>query len=357
MTSTTKNKILIAAVIAAAIGGGYYAWRNLQASEIDKGIAHGNGRIEAVEIDVATKTAGRLSEIFVDEGDFVTAGQPLARMDTRQMEAQLRQAQAQARRADVGIETAKALVAQRQAEKRAAEAALSQKRVLLQQAERRLVRSQQLSASSTISQQSLEDDGASTEGARAAVAAAEASSAAADAGISYANAQVIDAQAAADAARAAIESIETELADSTLKAPRDGRIQFRVAQPGEVVAAGGRVLNLVDLGEVYMSFFLPTDDAGRLAIGSDALIRLDALPNSTIPAKISFVANVAQFTPKTVETQIEREKLMFRIKARVSPELLQKYIQFVKTGLPGVAYVRTDPAAAWPEDLSSTIVQ
>lgn len=84
-----------------------------------------------------------------------------------------------------------------------------------------------------------------------------------------------------------------------------------------MLAAGGRVLNLVDLGDVYMTFFLPTDQAGRLSIGSEVRLVLDAAPQYIIPAKVSYVADVAQFTPKTVETAEERQKLTFRIKAQI----------------------------------------
>jgi HlyD family secretion protein len=142
-----------------------------------------------------------------------------------------------------------------------------------------------------------------------------------------------------------------------LRSPRDGRVQYRVAQPGEVLSAGGRILNFVDLSDVYMTFYLPTDSAGRVALGAAARIVLDAVPQYVIPAQISFVADVAQFTPKTVETAREREKLMFRIKAKIAPELLRKHIRQVKTGLPGIAYVRLDPNAAWPATLKGTLVQ
>jgi HlyD family secretion protein len=130
-----------------------------------------------------------------------------------------------------------------------------------------------------------------------------------------------------------------------------------VAQPGEVLAAGGRVLNMVDLADVYMSFFLPTVQVGQIALGSEARIVLDAVPGYTIPAEVSFVADVAQFTPKTVETEEERQKLMFRVKAAIPKELLKKYIHQVKTGLPGVAYVNLDPKAPWPDSLTSTLVK
>jgi len=142
-----------------------------------------------------------------------------------------------------------------------------------------------------------------------------------------------------------------------LKSPTNGRVQYRVAQPGEVLSAGGRVLNLVNLEEVYMTFFLPTAQAGRVAIGSEVRLVLDAAPQYVVPAKVSFVADVAQFTPKTVETEEERLKLMFRVKAQIPPELLRKYIEQVKTGLPGMAYVRLDPNAEWPANLQGTLVQ
>ncbi len=168
---------------------------------------------------------------------------------------------------------------------------------------------------------------------------------------------MIDAGAAVDAARAAIDAITADINDSTLTAPRDGRVQYRVAQPGEVLSAGGRVLNMVDLSNVHMAFFLPTEQAGRVAIGAEVRLVLDAAPQYVIPAKATYVADVAQFTPKTVETAEERQKLMFRVKAQIAPELLRKYIQQVKTGLPGVAYVRLDPKAEWPASLSGTLVQ
>jgi HlyD family secretion protein len=118
-----------------------------------------------------------------------------------------------------------------------------------------------------------------------------------------------------------------------------------------VIAAGGRVVNLVDLTDVYMTFFLPTTDAGRVALGTEVRLVLDAAPQFVIPAQVSLVSDVAQFTPRTVETAEERLKLMFRVRARISPELLRAHASQVKTGLPGVAYVRVDPRAEWPARL------
>ena len=128
-------------------------------------------------------------------------------------------------------------------------------------------------------------------------------------------------------------------------------MQYRVTQPGEVLGAGGKLLNLVDLADVYMTFFLPQRQAGRVAIGADVHLVIDAAPQYVIPAKVSYVASVAQFTPKSVETESEREKLMFRVKARLDPELLRKHMEQVKTGLPGMAYLKLDADAEWPEHL------
>lgn len=348
---------LLAALVVVLAGGGYYVWRAYAGKGLPAGIASGNGRIEAVEIDISTKVAGRIKEILVNEGDFVTAGQVLARMDTEQLQAQRRQAEAQLQRAKISVDTAKILVSQREAERTAAVAVVAQRDAQLDAAERRLARSEQLIKSSATSQQVLDDDRATAQGAKAAVAAAQAQLAATEAAISTAKALVVDAGASVDAARAAIESITADINDSVLKSPRDGRVQYRVAQPGEVLSAGGRVLNLVDLGDVYMTFFLPAGEAGRVAIGTDIRLILDAAPQYVIPAKASFVSAVAQFTPKTVETEEERQKLMFRIKAQIPPELLRKHIQQVKTGLPGMAYVKLDPQMEWPASLNRNLAQ
>jgi HlyD family secretion protein len=356
MTGTRRRWLLAGLAVVLAVGG-YFAWQHFGASRLPAGFASGNGRIEATEIDVAAKIAGRIREILVDEGDFVEAGQVLARMDTEQLEAQRRQAEANLKRATIGVDTAKSVVTQREAEKTAATAVVAQREAELDAAQRRLARSERLVKTDTVSQQVLDDDRASAQSAQAAVAAAEAQAAASDAAISAAKALVVDAEAAVDAAKAAIESITADINDSTLTSPRAGRVQYRVAQPGEVLSAGGRVLNLVDLGDVYMTFFLPTAEAGRVSIGAEVRLVLDAAPQFVIPAKATFVADVAQFTPKTVETEEERLKLMFRVKAHVPPELLRRYVQYVKTGLPGMAYIQLDPGAEWPESLSGHLVK
>jgi HlyD family secretion protein len=356
MKSMNKRWLIVGAIAIAGFAG-YVAWQRLARPGLPAGIASGNGRLEAVEIDIGAKTAGRLRDILVREGDFVTAGQVLAQMDITQLVAKKREAGAQLRRAEIAIYTARSVVTQREAERRTAQAVIEQREAEFGKAEQKLARSEQLIKTNAVSQQTVDDDRAAERGAKAALSASQASLAASEAAIGAAQAQVVDAEASVEAAKATIESLEADIADGTLTAPRDGRIQYRVAQPGEVLASGGRVVNMVDVSDVYMTFFLPTQQAGRVALGADVRLVMDAAPNAVIPANVSFVADVAQFTPKTVETEEERLKLMFRVRAQILPSLLRKYLRQVKTGLPGMGYVRLDPNTPWPAFLETAVVQ
>ncbi len=345
--------VWLAALAAIAIIG----WLKYHGQDKNAGLVSGNGRIEAVEIDIAAKTPGRVKEILVREGDFVTAGQVVAHMDTEVLEAQLRQAEAQLHQAESAVTIMRSQVLLRVAERAASHAILAQREAEHDIASKRLTRSSLLAKEGASSQQEADDDSAQVKGAAAMVSAVRAQVAAANAAVDTARAQVAGAESAVEAAKASVERIRADITDSALKAPRNGRIQYRVAQPGEVVAAGGRVLNMVDLSDVYMTFFLPTPAVGKVALGSEVRLVLDAAPEHIVPAKVSFVADVAQFTPKTVETAVEREKLMFRVRAQVPPELLKKYMQQVKTGLPGVAYVRLDNKTPWPAHLQVNLLQ
>lgn len=333
------------AIVAIAL------WWSLRPAGLPRGIAAGNGRIEATEIDIATKAPGRVVEILKSEGDFVEAGEVLTRMDTEVLRAQLAEAQAQVRQAENAYRTAQSVVVQRSNELSAAEAVVAQRRAELDAAEKRLRRSLALVGEGAASRQQLDDERAQMLRARAAVSAAQAQVAAARAAIEAAKSQVVEAQSVIAAAEATVARLQADIDDAELRAPRAGRVQYRVAEPGEVLSAGGRVLNMVDLSDVYMTFFLPTEAAGRVAIGSEVRLLLDAAPNYVIPARATFVSSVAQFTPKTVETESERLKLMFRVRAHIDPELLKRHLEQVKTGLPGVAYVKIDPDAEWPPEL------
>jgi HlyD family secretion protein len=343
---------ILVALAAAAV-----AWQKLAPRTSDEGLVSGNGRIEAVEIYVAAKSAGRLKEILAREGDFVTAGQVVALMDTQSLEAERRQAEGQLHQSEAAIATAHSQLVQRQSEKTAAEALVAQREAELEAVRRRSARIIELAEGRVASRQEADDARAAVDSASAALDAARAHVAATIAAITTAGTQISNARAAARAAQAVVARIQTDIDDSTLMAACEGRVQYIVARAGEVIGAGGRVLNVVDLGDVYMTFFLPTALVGRLAIGTEARIVLDAAPERVIPAQVSFVADVAQFTPKTVETAGEREKLMFRVHAQIPRDLLVKYRDQVKTGLPGVAYVRLDQETGWPRRFEQNLLR
>lgn len=344
-----RRLVVILAVIALVLGVGFYTWQKLHPK--NELIASSNGRIEATDIDIAAKIAGRIEKIFVNEGDFVRAGQLLVQMQTDTLEAQRNEARAQNEMAIDGVKAAEAQVAAKESDKAAAIATVAQKAANLDASQRRLVRTEELVKQKVDTPQQLDDDRATTHADDAAVKAAEAQVSAAEAAIATAHAMVVAAKAGVAATEATIERVEADIRDSALKAPRDGRIQYRIAQEREVVSAGGKVLNMVDLADVYMTFFLPEKQVGRVNMGAEARIILDAAPQLVIPANVTFVADVAQFTPKTVETKEERQKLTFRVKAHIPADLLRKHMDKVKTGLPGVAYVKLDPNTPWPPNL------
>ncbi|MBP1728606.1 MAG: family efflux pump rane fusion protein [Deltaproteobacteria bacterium] len=351
MTDHQKRWLIMIAGLLVLISVVGVVWQKVGKSGKDNGLYSGNGRIEAVEIDVAAKSSGRVKEILVREGEFVTAGQVVATMDTETLDAQLRQAEAQLQQAQSSVGSAYSQLAQRESEKAAALALVRQREAELVKARQHSGRSSALLKEGVLAKQDAEDDYSELRSSEAVLNSARAQAAAAEAAIMTVRTQIDGARSAVKAARANVERFQADIQDSALKSPRDGRVQYRVAQPGEVVAAGGKVLSLIDLSDVYMTFFLPTAAAGKVALGTEVRLVLDAAPQYVIPAQVSFISDVAQFTPKTVETASEREKLMFRIRAQVPVDLLKKHITQVKTGLPGMAYVRLDSARPWPAHL------
>lgn len=318
-----SGKLVVLLALAVVAGGAYAAWIKLKPAEVPVGFAKANGRLEAERVDIATKFPGRVKEVLVAEGDTVTAGQVLAKIDTAELEAQLSEAQAAIRQSEQQLAQAIALLAQRKSE--------------LILAEQELERSKVLGAKGYTPQEKVDQR-------QSAVLTTQAA-------VNSANAGIGQSQASIEAAIARAERIKENLKDYVLKAPRNGRVQYRLAQPGEVLGAGGKVLTLLDLTDVYMTIFLPTSDVGKLELGSEARIIPDAAPEYAVPATISFVASDAQFTPKYVETKSEREKLMFRIKVKIPEEILKRYEQRVKAGVTGVAYVKLARDATWPAHL------
>ncbi len=320
-----KNRLLTVIVLAAVVlGGGYAFVQGQRGNGLPEGIAAGNGRLEVEEIHVAVKYGGRVDEVLVDEGDLVEAGDVLARLDTAELDANYDRALAEIHQAEESVAGAEALIAQRESELNFAEQELSRASTLLQRGH---------TSQETVEQrQTQRDTSAAT--------------------VRAAKAEFATAKARVRSAEAAALQIQVQQDEATIRAPRLGRVQYRLAEPGEVLANGARVVTLLDLTDVSMTIFLPTSEAGRVAYGAEARLQLDAAPEYVIPAAVSFVAANAQFTPREVETRSERDKLMFRVKVKIDPDLLLQYIDLVKTGLPGEAYVSLTSDLAWPEQFA-----
>jgi HlyD family secretion protein len=301
----------------------------LRGRDMPEGIVKTNGRIEATQVDVAAKYPGRLATLTVDEGDEVTAGQVVGTISSPETEAKLREAEANLLKAKRSLAEADANIAQRKSN--------------LDFTRTDYDRGKQLIDKGYITQQVLDQRRDSFESAEAAYVAA--------------NAQRDEADASIKAAQADVEQLQSILTDLVLLSPRTGRVQYRLARAGEVIAAGQRVLTILDLNDVYMTIYVPEDIAGQITLGDEARVILDPLPQFVFPAKISFVATEAQFTPKSVETAEERQKLMFRVKLQGDPQVLSKYHSAVKTGVRGLGFVRTNPNISWPDDLAVKLPQ
>ncbi len=325
MTKNLSVFLFLAGLVVA--GALLYVVVAEDGDELPVGFVQGNGRVEAEQVEIAPTSAGRVAKVTATEGSMVAAGQILAEMDIDELSAALDRARAEVALANQTRAEAEALVVQRESEQRRAEQELDRATALL--------------AGQNISKTIFEDRDTTHKVATAVLGAAKA--------------RVATAESRIAAAEAEVRRIEAQIEDSALEAPLPGRVLYRLAEPGEVVGAGEPILTILGLENVYMEVFLPAREAGLLPIGAEARIVLDALPEYAIPAYVSFVSPEAQFTPKQVETLDEREQLVFRVRVRIPIDLVESRIEHVKTGLRGVAVIRLNPAAAWPEALEQRI--
>lgn len=343
-------------VLAIGVFLVFLGWLVLQPNSSANDFVYGNGRIEATEIDVATKNAGRLLHVYVNEGDFVKKGQLLAQMQTDSLDAQLAEAQAKHQQALDNVSSIEAQLEGRKSDFVASQAVLAQREAELTNAQAKLKRSQYLAKSKSISQQSLEDDALKAHTAEMALHVAKAQVALAQANGLATEAQLTSAKSNVEAIVASVQRINTEITDCQLRSPIAGKVQYVISHDGEVLGAGGKVLNLVDTKDMYITFFLPTEMATRVAIGDEVRIAFTTQPDYVIPAKLTFVASSAQFTPKTVETATERQKLMFRVKAQIDATFLQQNTKQIKIGMPAVAWIKMNHHAIWSKHLQLTDV-
>jgi len=318
--------LMLAAVVAIAGYFGYQHWRAAQ-SALPKGIASGNGRIEAKLVDIAPKEALRVKEIRVDEGNLVRPGEVLVLMDTATLQAQLAEAKLNVAATEEKVAISKATIARRKAE--------------IELAKVEVKRSSNLVRERAGSQRELDVRRTALQTTTAALAEEVA--------------KLRTTEEEVKVAQASVATIQTRIDDATLKSPVTGRVLYRLAEVGEVLGAGGKALTLVNLNDVYMEIFLPSEQAATLKTDAEARLTIDAVPDRAVAGFVSFVSPEAQFTPKQVETKSEREKLMFRVKIRVPEKTVENYLDRIKTGVRGVGYVKLDEQASWPPFLQNLL--
>lgn len=365
-----KKRIVLAVLLLAAAAA-VFAFRITGRTPSNRIIVSGN--IELTEVNIAFKTAGRLIERTVDEGDAVKKGQIIARLDRDQLSAQREREQAglvssesQLAQAQTALAWQKATVAaeveQRKAEVAAAEARLAEMRNGARPQERQDARAAVEAAQSeaerarkdwTRAQTLHKNDDISTsqfdqfrtrwESAEAALKSAQEREGLVLAGprseqIAGQAAQVERARAAvklaqanelemkrreqelatrrAEAARskASLSLIETQLADTVATSPVDGVVLVKSADVGEVLAPGTTVVTIGDIDHPWLRGYVNETDLGKVKLGSRVKVTTDSYPGKTYNGRVTFIASEAEFTPKQIQTQQERVKLVYRVK-------------------------------------------
>lgn len=292
------------------------------------------GTVEATTVAVSFKVSGRLKERLVDEGQTVQTGQVVARLETDELrdEQKLRTAEQQAAQAAL----ADLRAGSRREEIAAAEASLARLRAEAVRAGHDARRAEALFAKEVIPRRELD----------AALAARDATAAATREGeerlklvrIGPRPDALRQAQARLEAASAARSLADTRLAQTELPAPLNGMVLAKHAEPGELLAAGSPVITVGKLDEVWVRAYLPETQLGRVKLGQAATLTSDTWKGRRYQGAVSFIAAEAEFTPRNVQTEAERVKLVYRIKVTVANPK-----QELKPGMPVDVLITTTP--------------
>jgi HlyD family secretion protein len=313
------------AVQLAACGGG-----------TDSNTIELSGTVDAREAGLAFQVAGRIARLHADEGDSVSSGDVIAELDARDYELALQRARAEADAAAQALAALKA--GTREQELRVAEAAVRRAQSERDYARSEFERIRQLIPKQLAAQQQLDQTRLQYKVAAAALEQAEQNLRLLREGPRK---EDIDQAAAALAARqAAVETAQQQLEYVRLLSPADGVLSVRLAEPGEVVAAGTPVLRLAELERPWVRAYLNEDDLARVRLGQEAEVRVDGLPDKVFKGRLTFISPQSEFTPKTVETRELRVDLVYRIKVEVdNPDGL------LKIGMPADVRLQAQPAS------------
>ncbi len=365
MKLSMSRPVGVALAVLVLAGAGWVARERLTGPRaLPEGLIQANGRIEGDHVAVAGKLPGRIAALPVREGDGVTAGQVLVVFDASQIDARVAQARAAvqvveqqqqaaltalaALRRQVPLEIASADTGIGQAD-----AAVRKARAAQTQAERDAVRLETLAARGSVPVQRAELARLAAEAAGADVQAAEqarlrSQKLAAEARLGHDKVQAKADEAGALSAglaqaRATLAEAESVRADLTLTAPAPGVVVTRVRQPGEVVAAGSPILDLVDLEHLYLKVYVPEALVGHLRLGLPAQVHIDAQPDRPFAARVTYISPRAEFTPKEVQTADERVKLTYAVKLQLDADPQHR----LAPGLPADAVIRWKESVPW----------
>jgi HlyD family secretion protein len=302
-----KKVFIIIAVIALAAVAALIISRR---STAVKGKIKVSGTIEATTAELSFKVGGRLSKRLVDEGMQVTAGQTVALLedDELKQERDARTADAKAVRAALADLEA----GSRREEIAQGEAALNRMRADADKLARDAARAESLFKRDVIPRQELDAARAGRDTSAAAVIEAGQRLKLLKAGPRPD--AVRQARARLDASSAGLSLAETRLGQATLTAPMSGLVLAKHAEPGEMLAPGAPVVTIARMDEVWLRGYIPEADVGRVVIGQRARVTADAWPGRALEGRVSFISSEAEFTPKNVQTEKERVKLVYRIK-------------------------------------------
>jgi HlyD family secretion protein len=388
----SRRGIVGLAVAAVLVVAAVTVWRNVVQSSGSSPVLTLSGRIEGDDAAVGARTAGRMVEVRVQEGDKVSAGDVLAVLDDDQVRARVVQAraalaEAEARataarnqisvleqqlrhsglQADQARVDAEGRVRQAEADLATAEAQLAREQAALQIAEFDKDAYTQLAKSGAVSERQGRQAVSAAEQQSAAVAAAQRGVEAARAGVATAGAnlttpeiraaegaaiqrqigqqqaEIASALAQIEQARAQLSEAEANRDDLTVKAPFDGTIVTRVAEPGEVVVPGTPIVTLVDLTRVYLRGFIPEGRIGEVKVGQPARVYLDSDPDKPIEAYVSRIDPEATFTPENTYFREDRVKQVVGVKV-----VLKGAAVFAKPGMPADGEILV--GEAWQSD-------
>lgn len=360
-----KRRIIAVGVAAAVILIGLALWQVLKPAAAP-GMLTSSGRIEGRVTTVTPKVAGRVVKLTADEGQVVEIGAPLATLEDEALRERVRAAEEsldalnhQLRAAETRLAALRKSVPlqiqQAGSARQEAAARAEKSRAEYLQAEQDARRAEELVQQKFLSPQAAE--AANLKARSASSAATEANAALAGAerqlALSRLGEQEILAQTAAlDAlrsqvtqAQAAVAEQRSYLAELQIASPLKGTVLTRNVELGERVNPGTPLFTLVDLDRLYLKVYVPEVEIGKLALGQEARVFVDAYPDRFFRAQVSKVSQQAEFTPKMVETREERVKLVFAVELSLD----ENPGGVLKPGMPADAVVRIASDATWPQ--------